>query len=217
MSRARPLAGIWFDQKKNHQKATAEQLELLAAVEDTAIDDVLDAGLRQGEVIERLRVALGEGVVPPEVLERRRAAKILAASQPECRICSELGWECEGSITRHHFVPRWLMLQLDNYVSYAARSRCTIPICIGRHRDLHLRNDEETPKSMAQFLNERELTFAQKMLDELREQHPAIFDLISAGDSSTYESVLISDYIHGAFRKASGYAASASQSSQATA
>lgn len=217
MSRARPLAGMWFDQQRNNEKATAEQLELLSAVENVPLDDLLDEGLRQGQIIERLRIALGEGVIPPEVLERRRAAKEKAKTQPVCRICSSFGWTCEGSITRHHFIPRWMMLNLENYQAYAARSRCTIPICVGRHRDLHLRGDTDTPKSIGQFLTDPERKFAQKLLDELKEQHPAIFDLVAGGDENTYEAVLITDYIHGAFRKASGHAVSADQSSQATA
>lgn len=209
MSRARPLGvdrygnTLWWDRRRDNEKASVEQLELLAAADNILIDDLLDEGLKQGEVLLRLREALGEGVIPAEVLDRRRKAKELAVSQDICRICSEFGWECEGSITRHHFIPRWLMLQLENYQAYAARIRCTIPICIGRHRDLHLRNEIETPKSISQFLNDQERAFAQKMMDELKEQHPAIFDLILAGDGSTYEAILAQDYIHGAFRKAS--------------
>ena len=68
------------------------------------------------------------------------------------------------------------MLELENYQAYAARSICTIPICIGRHRDLHYRNDG-TEKSIVQYLRDHERKFAQKLLDELREQHPKIFDL----------------------------------------
>lgn len=200
MSRARPIAGHWFDQRKNHHKATSEQLELLAAAENVPIDDILDEGLRQGDIILRLRTALGEGVIPAEVLERRRLAKELASRQPACAICTPLGWECEGSITRHHFVPRWMMLMLDNYQSYAARSRCTAPICVGRHRDLHLRGDTDTPKSIAQFLTPHQREFAQKLLDEFRDQHPHVFDLIAGGDDSTYESILIRDFLHGEFR-----------------
>lgn len=202
MSRARPIGGIWFDRKRSHLKATSEQLETLAAAENISIDDLLDEGLSQGQIIFRLREALGEGLVPPEVLERKRQLREEAARQPTCRICGTLGWECEGNITRHHFIPRWMMLQLENYQAYAPRNRCTIPICIGRHRDLHIRGDEETPKSIAQFLNERERAFAQKMMDELREQHPAIFDLIAGGDGTSYESVLVIDYMHGRFREA---------------
>lgn len=211
MSRARSVGGIWFDVQKNHEKATSEQLELLAAAENIPLDDLLDEGARQGEIIIRLRAALGEGVIPPEILERRRAVKEASKFQPQCRICSSNGWECDGSITRHHFVPRWMMLQLENYVAYAARSKCTIPVCVGRHRDLHLRGDTDTPKSIAQFLTNDERKFAQKMLDELKDQHPAIFDLVAGGDESTYESQLITDHTYGRFREAVGHAVAADQ------
>lgn len=199
MSRARKIGGLWFDRHEANHKAKAEQLELLAAAENIPLDDLLDEGLRQQDVVVRLRTALGEGVIPQEVLERRRLAKELAKQQPECRICSQLGWTCDGSITRHHFIPRWMMLLLDNYAAYAARSRCCIPVCVGRHRDLHLRADEETPKSIAQFLTVPERRFAQKLLDEIREQHPRVFDLIAGGDESTYEATLVRDYQHGLF------------------
>ncbi len=96
------------------------------------------------------------------------------------------------------------MLQLENYQAYAARVRCTIPICLGRHRDLHIPGDTDTPKSIAPFLNDCERAFAQKMLDELREQHPAIFNLMLAGDQTRYEATLVLDYVQGRFREAAG-------------
>lgn len=202
MSRARVVGNLWFDVHKNHQKATPEQLDLLAAAENIETDDLLDEGLSQGDCIIRLREALGEGVIPPEVLERKRVAREAARHQPGCRICTTLDLECEGRITRHHFIPRWMMLMLENYVAYASRSKCTIPICVGRHRDLHLRGDKFTPKSIAQFMTDDERKFAQKMLDEFKEQHPNVFDLILGGDESNYEYVLIRDYSTGTFRKA---------------
>jgi hypothetical protein len=61
MSRAREIGGLWFDVQKNHEKATSEQLELLSAAENIPLDDLLDEGARQGEIIVRLRQALGEG------------------------------------------------------------------------------------------------------------------------------------------------------------
>lgn len=202
MSRYKQIGGVDFDKKASHQKATAYQLESLAAAEGISLDDLLDEGLNQGQVRHRMTEIVYGDVIPAEVLQRRREAREAAAIQPECRICSAFDWACEGSITRHHFMPRWLMLQLENYPAYAARAKCTIPICVGRHRDLHLRGDTDTPKSIAQFLNDTERAFAQKMMTELREQHPAIFDLIHAGDESTYEYQLARDYATGAFRKA---------------
>jgi hypothetical protein len=201
MSRYKQLGGMHFDKKQNSQKATAEQLALLAAVEDISVDDLLDEGLSQGQVMRRLADVLHSNVIPADVYERRRLAKEQAAMQPACRICSTRDEECEGDITRHHFIPRWLMLQLENYTAYAARSKCTIPICIGRHRDLHLSGDP-AEKSIAQYLTDDERKFAQKMLDELREQHPfAIMDWVGGGDPKyAYEAQLIQDYREGAFR-----------------
>lgn len=200
MSRARQIGGIWFDGNRKGEKATAQQLELLAAADNVQLDDLLDEGLRQGEVAVRLRAALGEGVIPPEILERRRQAREEAANQPACRICSALDTKCEGSITRHHFVNRWIMLMLDNYVSYAPRRMCTIPICVGRHRDLHLRGDTETPKSIAQFMQSHEREFAQKMLDEFKAERPRVYDLLAGGDEASYEYQLIRDHQLGLFR-----------------
>lgn len=206
MSRARPInfpgGQLWFDRRRASEKATPEQLETLAAIQDRTLDDLLDEGLTQGEVLERLRIALGQSVVPPEVLERKRAAREAAKSEQKCRICSALGTECEGCITRHHFVPRWLMLKLDNYQAYAARRRCTIPICVGRHRDLHLDGDQDTPKSISQFMTYYERRFAQKMLDELYEQiGPNTREWLDTGGSGReYDIQLISDYHAGLFR-----------------
>ncbi len=200
MSRARPLAGIWFDTQQNGKDCKVEHLELLAAAENISVDDLLDESLNQGELIKRLRMALGEGVIPPEILEQMRIRKAEAASQPSCRICDPFGLKCEGSITRHHFIPRWMMLQLENYQAYAPRRTCTIPICIGRHRDLHAR-DDRVGKSIVQYLTDDERAFAQRMLEELEEQHPGTFKLLASGDETTYEGQLIRDYFAGNFRR----------------
>jgi hypothetical protein len=202
MSRARPIAGLWFDQKLNHRKATAEQLDTLAAVENIQVDDLLDEGLSQGEVIKRLRLVLNGDVIPPEVLERKRLARDEASRQPECRMCTEYGWECEGRITRHHFVPRWMMLELPNYQAYAARSRCTIPVCLGRHRDLHYRSDLDTPKSIVALLTDEERAFAHKMLAEFKAYKPHVYDLIAGGDEASYEYQLVRDFTRGEFARA---------------
>lgn len=196
MSRARPIGGLWFDTQQNGKACKVEHLELLAAAENISIDDLLDESLTQGELIRRLRLALGEGVIPAEVLEQMRIRRAEAALQPKCRICGP--YECEGSITRHHFIPRWLMLQLENYQAYAPRRTCTIPICIGRHRDLHAR-DDKPGKSIVEFLTDQERAFAQKMLEELEEQHPQIFKLLASGDETVYEGQLIKDYLAGEF------------------
>lgn len=198
MSRARQVEDIYFD-TKGSKRATVAQLELLADVENIPLDDLLDEGLTQGQAYNRIQLILNVDLIPAEVLQRRRLRKELAKYQPPCRICTLMGWKCEGSITRHHFVPRWLMLQLENYQAYAARDKCTIPVCVGRHRDLHYRDVGE--KSIVPYLTVEERKFAQKMLDELREQHEAIFDLIAGGDPDyAYEAQLIRDYFSGEFR-----------------
>lgn len=206
MSRARPIrlpdgTEIWFDQNLNGQKAKSSQLAWLAAAEDVPIDSLLDEGLSQGHVLFRLREVMEPGTIPFDIIERRRAAREEARKQPACRICPELGLECDGDITRHHFVPRWMMLELENYAAYAARSKCTIPICIGRHRDLHLDDDQETPKSVAQFMSDDERRFAQRMLEELEWQHPAMFKFIRQGGKGTYEQQLLTDYDADLFAK----------------
>ena len=201
MSRARPyeLDGeiVWFDNKA--PVATVEQLELLADIEGISIDDLLDEGLGQRQVLKRLHEH--DGLIPEHVLERRRIRMADMADAPTCRWCEVHGSQCEGSITRHHYVPRWLMLLLDNYPAYAPRTICTIPVCLGRHRDLHLRDG--TPKSIVECLDGRERVFAQKLIDELREQHPAVFELLAGGSGDSYEGQLIADYLAGEFRRAS--------------
>lgn len=207
MSRARPInfpdgTTIWFDQALNGRKATAKQLAWLAAAEDTPIDTLLDEGLSQGEVLLRLRVAINGEAIPLEIIERRRKAREEARKQPACRICTKLDLECEGEITRHHFIPRWMMQLLDNYTSYAPRRVCTIPICIGRHRDLHLDDDKQTPKSIAQFMTDYERAFAQRLLEEIEWDHPAVFKFIRKGAKGTYEMQLLADYDNDQFATA---------------
>lgn len=202
MSRARQFydtntnTTYWMDQKS---RATVKQLELLADYEGIAIDDLLDEGLTQKQLLYRLRLATDSSVIPSDIIERRRARLLQARREPVCRICSAHGYKCEGHMTRHHFIPRWLMKELDNYMSYALRSACTIPICIGRHRDLHYRNDG-TPKSIVSYLVEHERQFAQKMLDELKEEHPKIYALLEQGEQDyAYESQLVLDHVRGEF------------------
>lgn len=199
MSRAKSFVYdqvYWFDYKNS--VATLDQLELLADLTGQEIDDLLDAGLSQREVARQLFEF--DGLIPEHVAELRRQRVADQHNAPACRWCSAHGLECEGRSTRHHYVPRWLMLLLENYQAYAPRSLCTIPICLARHRDLHQRGGPG--KSIVECLTDRERAFAQKMLDELREQHPAVFDLIAGGDANAYEAQLIRDYLDGAFRRA---------------
>jgi len=201
MSRARSITfngeRHWFDTHKDSLPASVEKLELLAAVENIEPDDLLDEGLNQGAVIRRLREGLGQGVIPPEVLERQRERRAQAQTERVCRVHPN-GEECDGRITRHHFVSRWLMKELDNYESYARRDKCTIPICMGYHRDLHMRL--ANGKSIVEYLNDEERAFAEKMISELEEQHPKIIKLLRSGDPEVnYEARLIRDYDEGKF------------------
>jgi hypothetical protein len=198
LSRARPIVidneTIWFD---NKAKATAKQLELLSDLEGIPLDDLLDEGLGQRQVLMRLRIIQDSSVIPAEILERRRQRRLERGLAPRCRICALNGLECEGIITRHHFVPRWLMLEMDNYQLYASRRQCTVPVCLGKHRDLHLGDD--SPKSIAKYLRREEQAYAQKMLDDLFDQHPKIMRLLAGGDYSRYEARLVRDYLKGRF------------------
>lgn len=201
MSRARSINHdgeiFWFDTSINGAPAKPNQLELLAAVENIDIDDLLDEGLNQGAVIERLRIGLDQGVIPPEVLERQRIRREQAQSQRICR-AHPGNDQCEGKITRHHFVTKWLMKELENYNAYSRRDKCTIPLCVGFHRDLHMR--QASNKSVAHLLNDEDRYWAHKMLSELEEQHPKIIRLLRGGDSViSYEAQLIYDYDHGLF------------------
>lgn len=218
MSRFKEIGGLPFDKKASHKKATAMQLAALAAAENISLDDLLEEGLTQGEVRRRMTDIFHGEVIPHEVLERKRALREEAKRQPKCRICHELGTKCEGFITRHHFIPRWMMLKLENYQAYAARSKCTIPICIGRHRDLHLDGDTDTPKQIAQYMTDNEREFAQKMLDELYEQvGPSTREWLDTGATGReYDTQLIQDYHAGHFRRASGAPVAESNSIQAS-
>jgi hypothetical protein len=209
MSRARPWPHpetgeiIWFDQKAS--RASVEQLELLADYEQIEIDDLLDEGLSARQTLVRIRTAATPGIIPEFVLEARRERLKHHGMQPACRICALNGWECEGKITRHHFIPRWMMLTLENYNSYAARSICTIPICIARHRDLHFRSadpSEDGLKTIVPYLRDHERKFAQKLLNELKTERPHVWELIVSGDEHSYEGQLARDYQRGLFASA---------------
>lgn len=218
MSRYKNIGGLDFDKKASHKKATAHQLASLAAAEGVSLDDLLEEGLTQGQVRARMTTIFHGDVIPPEVLERKRAMRRAAKEQPACRICASLDTECEGFITRHHFVPRWMMLHLENYQAYAARTKCTIPVCIGRHRDLHLDDDHDTPKSIAQFMTDDERKFAQKMLDELFEQvGTSTREWLDHSITREYDRQLLADYHLGAFSSSRSRAVSAEKhSSQAS-
>lgn len=186
---------LWFN-KDGITSATLEHLEALAEIEEEGdLDEVLEEELSQKEVLRRIHIA--EEMIPFDVLQKRKE-KWLAKREPVvCRICSGKGDECEGVMTRHHFVPRWLMRELSHYSMYAARSKCTIPICLGTHRRLHLRDG--TPKSIYNYLNLEEKNLVNKMISSLIRERPAIFELLLGGDSTSYESQLVYDYLANRF------------------
>lgn len=199
MSRARPIVlpdgdQVWFDTSQNGRPVEVEELELLAAVEDVSLDDLLDEELTQGQLVTRLRDALGQNGIPAQIEMRRNAARVQRQQQPECRICG-----MEGNSTRHHFVNRWLMRELSNYRLVGARSQCTVPVCSGCHVDLHNRNSG-TEKSIVAYLNKDERKFARDLLELLRREHPKVFDLLAEGDAeNVYEARLVRDWLEGRF------------------
>lgn len=201
MSRARPITingeTIWFDTDKNHRKATDKQIELLATVEQVDIEDLLESNITQGEVIRRLRVALGDQrPIPFWVLEKRQKWRKARAEQPPCRLCRKI-----GDSTRHHFVNKWILKELCHYQQkWSNRQTNTIPLCIDCHRDLHYRNGDTV--SIWQYLTANEKAFAYAALDALAEERPKLFLLLAKGDDSVYESRLVKDWLEHRFEGA---------------
>lgn len=201
MSRARPVKlpngeHIWFDTNRNGERATAEQLELLATVTTNCdLDELLDANLSQGEVIKKLREALGADPIPTEVLRRRERWRAQRQVQPKCRKCGK-----EGDSTKHHFVNKWILRELLDYATkWAERSRNTIPMCIDCHRDLHYRGNGPQV-SIADCLTDDEKRFAEEALQTLSDERPKLLILIARGDDSVYEARLVKDWFEGKFR-----------------
>lgn len=184
---------IWFDTNNGGKKATDKQLELLAIAEDVDLEDLLEASITQAEVLRRLQDVLGANVIPHEVLLRRQKWREQRKSAPNCRICEKV-----GDSTRHHFVNRWILRELDQYeTKWADRSVNCIPVCIDCHRDLHTRNGPA--HSIASKLTPEERAFADRALTALSEQRPRLLILLGKGDSEVYESRLIKDWFEGAF------------------
>lgn len=206
MSRARPIdlpgeiaeelgledSRIWFDTHQNGMQASAEQLELLVVVTGLELDDLLDADVTQGALIRHLRAALDQGCIPAEVAERQRVYREMRLNGPECRQCG-----VPGKSTRHHFVNKWIMKTLSNYREVGARPKCTIPLCIECHRDLHDRSSGAV--SIIPHLTAGERKFASDLIERLRRERPKIFTLLSEGAPETYEARLIHDWIDGLF------------------
>jgi len=187
----------WFEINQSHQKATDEQLELLASVENVDLEDLLEAGIKQAECLKRLREALGQIPEIPDLIRRRRDKfREQRRVAPPCRLCGK-----EGDSTKHHFVNRWILRELDSYERvWSNRKENCIPVCIDCHRDLHDRNG--TPKSIVHLLTEQEKAFADRALTALSEQRPKLLILIGRGSSSVYEARLVKDWMEGKFEPA---------------
>jgi len=196
----------WWDISRASTKATDEQLELLASAEDVDIEELFEAGITQGECLRRLREALGQVPEIPEAVRKRRDKfREQRRSAPPCRICGKI-----GDSTKHHFVNRWILRELESYErKWSNRRENCIPVCIDCHRDLHDRNG--TPKSIAHLLTEKEKAFADSALTALSEERPKLLILIGRGSSSVYEARLIKDWMEGKF-EASATASLASAS-----
>jgi hypothetical protein len=187
----------WWNVSESHLKATDEQLELLASFEDVDIDELFEAGITQGQCLKRLREAFGQiPEIPEAVRKRRDKFREQRRSAPPCRLCGK-----EGDSTRHHFVNRWILRELESYERvWANRKENCIPVCIDCHRDLHDRNG--TPKSIAHLLTASEKAFADRALTALSEERPKLLILIGRGSSSVYEARLIKDWMEGKFEPA---------------
>lgn len=201
MSRARPIHlpdgnALWFDMNRQGERASDEQIELLAVVEEIDLDDLLDAVLTQAEVLQRLRIALDQGPVPTEVLVRRDRWRQARQVLPRCRACDKA-----GDSTKHHFVNKWILRELPDYTQrWADRSKNCIPVCIECHRHLHQRDGQS--KSIAAQLTPTERAFANAALTALSEQRPKLLILIARGGDDTYETRLVRDWLEGKFADA---------------
>lgn len=199
MSRARPIEcpdreTLWVDTLRNNEKATEEQLELLMTVEAVELDDLLEEDPTQGEAVTRLRRLLGQDTIPPAVIKRRERLRGERQQRPTCRRCGQ-----RGNSTKHHFVNKWILRELDNYAQkWADRSKNCISLCIECHRNIHSR--DEGVHSMVDLLTDEEKGFVEAALQALEQEHPSLLILVGRGDSSVYESRLVKDWIEGYFR-----------------
>lgn len=199
MSRARPVLlpsgeEVWFDTKSN--KATEQQLELLATLENLDLDDLLEETLHQNAVLERIREALGQDTVPESVIRKQEEWREQRHRQPECRICGK-----KGDSTKHHFVNRWILKELNHYARrWASRDKNCIPLCIGCHRDLHSRTKNGRDKSIVDVLSRTERKFAQEAISAFIEERPRVAWLVIQGDPDlVYEARLMRDWLNGQF------------------
>jgi hypothetical protein len=203
LSRARPIElpdgdKAWFDTSRNgeplEEAVSAETLDLLATIEHVDLDDLLDSALTQGEAIARIRKALGQERIPESIIERRDQIRQERQRQPKCRKCG-----AKGNSTKHHFVNKWILRELQGYAQFwADRQRNCIPLCVECHQNIHSRKNG--PNSVVDLLNDTEKQFVEEALQALSEQHPKLLLLIARGDDSVYESRLAKDWIEGRFK-----------------
>ncbi len=199
MSRARswthPDTGeeYWFD--VHDSQALEWQLELLSDVLEEELDDLLDSQISQSEAIFRLNE--WSELIPPEGLRKKRPKP--PREPAVCRICPGEGWICEGRVDKHHFVPKWIMLELEEYEKYAPRPKCTIQTCLHIHKFLHKRHGNGQSKSIAKYLTDEEKAMAHHLIAALRQERPHIYALIAEGDKTSYEWQLIHDWRRGMF------------------
>lgn len=191
MSRARKVAGRWWDMNENGSRATLSMIELLASVEDSEFEELLEANLTQGDVVLRLRVALGEGDVPESVSERREARKEWRKTQRECRKCGK-----HGDSTRHHFFNKWMMKEISDYPQFS-RDRCTIPLCRTCHSQLHSR--KRGNKSVVTLLTPEERDVAERLSSKLYYERPRLWRTVAGGEDNVYESRFLRDWLMGRF------------------
>lgn len=201
MSRARAIRfpngeEHWYDTKRDGEPASALQVELLATYTDADIDDILDEVVSQADVVKRLREALGQAPIPREVIERRQKWRQERQRQPQCRCCGKI-----GDSTKHHFVNKWILRELEYYQQrWAERTKNCIPLCIECHRKFHAR-EENGYKSITDYLKGEEKQFAQEAIRALLHEKPKLFELILDGDPRvSYESRLILDWCERKFR-----------------
>lgn len=192
---------LWFNTDHAQRKATDKQLELLSVVENVDLEDLLESSITQADVLRRLQESFGTNVVPHDILLKRQKWREQRSAAPNCRLCEKV-----GDSTRHHFVNRWILRELDQYeTKWANRSENCIPVCIDCHRDLHTRNGPA--HSIVPVLTEREKAFANRALTALSEERPRLLILLGKGDSEVYESRLVKDWFEGLFDSAEDEAA----------
>jgi len=106
----------------------------------------------------------------------------------------------EGDSTKHHFINKWILRELEFYATkWADRSKNCIPLCLDCHRKIHSRSEDTG--SIVPLLNKEERAFAEGALKALAEERPKLLILIGRGSPEVYETRLILDWMEGKFRE----------------